>query len=239
MFMTKILALDSSTSACSVALLIHGQVEEEFVLAAQEHTRRLLPMVDDLLKSRGLRLADLDAIAFTQGPGSFTGLRIGVGIVQGLAFGADLPVVPLSSLEVLAAGTQRLQALQPGSLVATVLDARMGELYGALYETGNDSLELQCILEDCVMEPAALGRAIVERSAGRQLHLVGSGRQILQDANQDLNAVVHEDIHIHAYDVARLAEPRFKAGQTVAAMDARPVYVRNEVSWKKRKRIRQ
>lgn len=236
--MTKILAIDSSTPACSVALSVDGDVNEEFVLAAQEHTRRLLPMVDDLLTSHGVALTELDAIAFTQGPGSFTGLRIGVGVVQGLAFGANLPVIPISTLEVLAAGAQRMLSLPAESLIAPVLDARMGEVYGALYAAGTEAVDLRVVLEDSVMEPAALAAVLADLAAGERLYLAGGGSELLRDACAKLDVQFHEDIHVHALDVARLAEERLKAGNTVSAMDAVPVYVRNEVSWAKRKRIR-
>src|SRR5690606_24475380 len=96
--MSRILAIDTSTDACSVAYLAQQECIERFELAAQSHTRRLLPMVDDLLAEVGVSLSQLDAIAFSRGPGSFTGLRIGFGSVQGLAFAADLPVLPVSTL---------------------------------------------------------------------------------------------------------------------------------------------
>lgn len=237
--MTKILAIDSSTSACSAAVSIDGDIEERFELAAQEHTRRLLPMVDDLLKSRCLGLTDLDAIAFTQGPGSFTGLRIGVGVVQGLAFGAGLPVVPLSTLEVLAVGAQRILNLPAGELVVPVLDARMGEVYGALYETGSHSWEPRCIVADCVAEAGNLLATIASASHGRQLHVVGGGGELLKAANSmGMDLVLHEGVQVHALDAVAMAGPRLASGQTITALDAVPVYIRNEVSWAKRKRIR-
>ena len=99
----KILALDASTEACSVALWLDGDVRERFELGGQ-HSERILPMVDVLLAEAGIKLAQLEALAFGRGPGSFTGLRIAAGVAQGLAFGANLPVVPVSSLAVLAQG---------------------------------------------------------------------------------------------------------------------------------------
>src|SRR5690606_10081736 len=132
--MTHILALDSATDACSVALYRDGEVTSLFELAAKSHTQRLLPMVDELLQSADCTLKDLDAIAFGRGPGSFTGLRICLGIVQGLAFGANLPVIPVSTLAAMASGFWRepaqYSALPLPLLVA--LDARMDEIYWAV-----------------------------------------------------------------------------------------------------------
>ena len=126
--MNNILALDSSTDACSVALSIDGVLTSRFEIATQSHTQRLLPMVEELLAEQQLALADLDALAFSRGPGSFTGLRICIGIIQGLAYGANLPVIPVSTLEAMAMGFYRAnRSINEPLLVA--LDARMDEVY--------------------------------------------------------------------------------------------------------------
>lgn len=100
--MTNILAIDTTTQACSVALHCRSKTLAKYKLASREHTRLLLPMIDEVLSEADIVLSQVDAIAFTSGPGSFTGIRIGFGVVQGLAFGADIPVLPVSSLETLA-----------------------------------------------------------------------------------------------------------------------------------------
>lgn len=119
----KLLALDTSTEACSAALFIDGEIRQRFEITPKAHTKLLLPMIESLLAEAELKLSQLDALAFGCGPGSFTGLRIATGVVQGLAFGADLPIVPVSTLAALA--QNRLPEL---AFVAT--DARIGEIFG-------------------------------------------------------------------------------------------------------------
>jgi tRNA threonylcarbamoyladenosine biosynthesis protein TsaB len=123
----KILALDTSTENCSAALWLDGAIASREVLAGQRHSELILPMVGELLAEAGIGLRALDGIAFGSGPGSFTGLRIGCGVAQGLAFGADLPVAGICTLLALAQGSG-------GDRVIGCLDARMGEIYHAVYE---------------------------------------------------------------------------------------------------------
>ncbi|MEO5344412.1 MAG: tRNA (adenosine(37)-N6)-threonylcarbamoyltransferase complex dimerization subunit type 1 TsaB, partial [Gammaproteobacteria bacterium SHHR-1] len=121
--MSKILALDTSTDACSAALLLDGQLLKRFKVEPRRHTHLLLPMVDELLQESGVTLASLDAIAFGRGPGSFAGIRIATGAAQGLALAAGVPVLPISTLESLAYEFVQEQSLQQGQLL-TALDAR-------------------------------------------------------------------------------------------------------------------
>lgn len=125
----KLLALDTSSEGCSAALLVDGRVSERFDLAPRGHTRLLMPMIRELLSEQDLVPADLDALAFACGPGSFTGLRIATGVVQGLAWGLDLPVLPVSSLATVALGAMDTLDVNDGDGVAVAFDARMGEVY--------------------------------------------------------------------------------------------------------------
>src|SRR5690606_23380921 len=135
--MPRSLALDSSTEACSVALIDGDVLCERYIDAPREHTLHLLPMVDAVLAGRGLRLRDLHAVAFARGPGSFTGLRICLGLVQGLAFGAQLPVIPVSTLAALA---QTVAQQQPGAFILSAIDARMDEVYWGLFRVNGAGL---------------------------------------------------------------------------------------------------
>ena len=121
----KILAVDTATEACSAALYINGDIQERFEIAPREHTRLLLPMVDSLMAEAGIRPQQLDAIAFGCGPGSFTGVRIAAGVMQGIAYGADLPVVPVSTL---AAISQSCLQKTAHDTIFTAVDARMNEI---------------------------------------------------------------------------------------------------------------
>ncbi|MGH8459668.1 MAG: tRNA (adenosine(37)-N6)-threonylcarbamoyltransferase complex dimerization subunit type 1 TsaB, partial [Nevskiales bacterium] len=126
----KLLALDSATEACSVALYIDGEVRERFEVAPRRHTQLLMPMVHSLLAEAGIGFSDLDLLAYAQGPGSFTGLRIAAGAVQGLALGLDRPVIGISTLAALASRAMRVGQAQQ---VAVAMDARMNQVYWGQY----------------------------------------------------------------------------------------------------------
>lgn len=123
---TRILAIDTATEACSVALWNNGEKHALFEICPREHTQRILPMVQQVLAESGVTLNQLDALAFGRGPGSFTGVRIGIGIAQGLAMGAELPMIGVSTLATMAQGAFRVTG---ATQVLAAIDARMGEVY--------------------------------------------------------------------------------------------------------------
>ena len=235
--MSLILALDSSTDACSVALNLNGELLARDEIAAKSHTQRLLPMVDEILQEAGLQLKDLDAIAFGRGPGSFTGLRICMGIVQGLAFGAQLPVLPVSTLAAMAFDYfQKVGGLALEQKVLVALDARMGEIYWGLYSQNSTGV-IELAVEQ-VMRPEALTQEVVLTELRGQLIGVGPGWHYA--AMEELQpAVLDIDAYPSAKAIAQLAAPMLAAGSAIDILDAQPVYLRDTVSWQKRQRIRQ
>jgi tRNA threonylcarbamoyladenosine biosynthesis protein TsaB len=222
-----ILALDTSTDACSVALLREEGCVQRFEQAARQHTKRLLPMVDDVLAEAQLSLKDIDCIAYGAGPGSFTGLRICLGVVQGLAFSVDKPVVGVSTL-----GAMALQAIEEHdvSRCHVIQDARMSECYEGIWERAAD-----------VVSPAQPDRLIspdqIDIFAADEV-IVGSGFAMLAPERQQLAEQVFKgEVDPQASYIARLAVAPFLRGEAKLADDVEPVYLRNEVSWKKRVKL--
>ncbi len=227
--MTRILALDTSSDACSVALLTDEEVKEDFRLTPREHTKLILPMIDALLAEAGLKLSDLDAIAFGRGPGSFTGLRIAAGIVQGLAWGAELPVVAVSTLEAMARDAADKHNRQ---WVLTVLDARMDEVYAGLYQV--QAGEPQARIPERVCAPERL-EDVASQVQG-PLAVVGSGlvyEARFPQALQQLIEVRDPDLQPRAAAIAQLAQVYFQRGETLTPEQVQPIYLRDEVAWKK------
>lgn len=226
----KLLALDTSSEGCSAALIFDGRISERFELAPRGHTRLLMPMVRDLLAEKNLVPADLDALAFACGPGSFTGVRIATGVVQGLAWGLDIPVVPVSSLEAVALGA--IETLDPpeDTGIAVAFDARMGEVYWGCFAV-REVIPV-ALAPEKVCPPSA-----VTLPAGPDPWFgVGAGWQYRSDMPagvSDRVGQIDESLVLRARWVARLAAIAFGEGKAVPAEQAQPVYIRDEVAWKK------
>ncbi|MGI9303878.1 MAG: tRNA (adenosine(37)-N6)-threonylcarbamoyltransferase complex dimerization subunit type 1 TsaB [Gammaproteobacteria bacterium] len=219
----KLLALETATDACSAALLIDCEITSRFEVAPRRHTELILPMCEQLLSDAGFELAQLDAVAFGRGPGSFTGVRIATGVAQGIAFASQIPTVPVSTLAALA---QR--AIREGgkSHVVAALDARMGEVYWGCYER-DDSGNARVHGEEHVTPPQD-----VWASREPAWYGVGSGwasyaailAEKLQAGGYDGGALPH------AQHVAELAAIAFRGGLAVPAEQAAPVYLRYRVT---------
>lgn len=225
----KLLAIDAATEACSVALSVDNEIFQRYVVDPHGHAQRLLAMVDEVLNEAEVSLRSLDAIAFDRGPGSFTGVRIGTSVTQGLAFGADLPVIPISSLATIAQGAW----WESGQTqVLSVIDARMGEVYWGYYQSNEGIMALQG--EEHVTKAETITPARGEwYGAGTGWHAY---QAILESTMQAKCVGVDTQRLPSAVDILSLAKPRFEASEYVAADQALPTYLRNEVA-KKQTRV--
>jgi len=227
----KFLALDTSTEACSVALALDGQILALDEVCPQQHSKRILPMVQQLLADAGVSLHQLDGIIFGRGPGSFTGVRIGVSVAQGLAFGADLPVFGVSTL---AAMAQSAAVQQNATEVIAAIDARMAEVYIAAYALDEAGL-MQAITPEIAAKPAALPEVLTSLSFTSQLLGVGTGWQTYPQALQQLAPALIADsiLYPSAQFMLPFASRAWQQQLFVSAEQAEPVYVRDEVTWQK------
>ncbi|WP_274883667.1 tRNA (adenosine(37)-N6)-threonylcarbamoyltransferase complex dimerization subunit type 1 TsaB [Vibrio harveyi] len=225
----KILAIDTATENCSVALLVNDRVISRSEVAPRDHTKKVLPMVDEVLKEAGLTLQDLDALAFGRGPGSFTGVRIGIGIAQGLAFGADLPMIGVSTLAAMAQASYRLHGATD---VAVAIDARMSEVYWARY-TCQENGEWAGVDAECVIPPARLAEEA--QADDKTWTKAGTGWDAYQEdlGKLPLNLTSGDVLYPDSQDIVILAEQELKKGNTVPVEESSPVYLRDNVTWKK------
>ena len=231
----KLLAFETATEACSVALWINGDVRERFELASRRHAELALPWAEQLLAEAGIAKSQLDAIAVGRGPGAFTGVRLAVALAQGIALALDRPIVPVSTLAALAASSLPLPLAgkgwgegMPGRRVLASIDARMNEVYSGAFELRDgDAIALT---GEAVGAPATvqlpddrdgwLGVGTGFGAAGNalQAHLAGRFAAI------DATALPH------AADVARLAVTAFARGESVAPERVEPAYLRDNVA---------
>lgn len=228
----KLLALDTSTEACAAAVYAEGVTFSEFALTPRAHTQLILPMVDKVLSVAGLRLQDVDAIAVGRGPGAFTGIRIGIGVAQGLAMAADKPVIPVSTLAALA---QQAYLQRGATQVLAALDARMGEVYWGQYLIQAGLMVLQG--EEQVCAPAD---APVPETEG--WFAVGHGWSAYADALQARFAGkltgTDSDSLPAAEFMLPLAVAEWQAGRAVAPEEAQPVYLRNKIALTTKERMK-
>lgn len=216
----KLLAIETATEACSVAIYIDGEVHESFRIAPRQHTELVLGMADSLLAEAGLKLSDMDALAFGRGPGAFTGVRIATSVIQGMAFAAELPVVPVSTLAALA---QRGFAEYGQRRVATAIDARMNEVYWAAFEEHDGLMQAVQDEQVCPAEQTPL-------LDGEGWFGVGSGWQTYAEVLASRHSTVETyrgDELPHAAEIAVLAVANIE--NAVSAEQALPIYLRDKV----------
>ena len=225
----RLLAIETATPACSAALSVDGELLERYALAPRQHAALMLPMIESLLLEAGLAVSQLDAIAFGRGPGSFTGVRIAASMVQGIAFAADLPVVPVSTLAALALGGTRESQLPR---IMAVMDARKAEVYWGCYtSSGDDVMTLQG--SECVCAPDAVPESGQGDWVGVGSGWEAYGEQLIRRLGERVVRLM-PDLEPRAADVARLGVHAFHQGVSVRAEEAVPVYLRNNVAVAKR-----
>ena len=220
--MTTLLALDTATEACSVALLHAGRVYSRYDVIPRQHAQRLLPMVQEVLGEAGIALSAVEAIAFGRGPGAFTGVRIAIGVVQGLAFALQRPVLPISNLAVLA---QRAHRERGVSQVAAAIDARMDEVYWGCYRL--EAGEMRLAGGEAVLPPER-----VELPRGAEGDWFGAGTGWGHADRLAVRPALGMDASLlpHAEDLLRLAEFAWARGEALDAEQAQPVYLRDQVA---------
>ncbi|HSC09260.1 MAG TPA: tRNA (adenosine(37)-N6)-threonylcarbamoyltransferase complex dimerization subunit type 1 TsaB [Steroidobacteraceae bacterium] len=228
----KILALDTATEACSVALLLGDTILARYEEPKRGHAELILPMVDAVLAEAGIELRALDCFAVGRGPGAFTGVRIAVSVAQGLAFGVERPIVPVSDLAALA---QRAVQTHGAKRVLACLDARLGEVYWAAFETDAEGL-VAAITDERVGPPGS-----VAVPAGQDWFGVGTGWAAHSGLATQLSqmgvamAGIDNALLPRAHEIARLAARDFRKGLAVSPEQALPVYVRDSVAVSSRK----
>jgi tRNA threonylcarbamoyladenosine biosynthesis protein TsaB len=225
--MPIILAIETSSELASCALF-NSEAANPAVLARESsgvrtHSQSVLPMVQELLREAGVKLLECDAIAFGAGPGSFTGVRTACGVAQGLAFGANLPVLPLVTLEAMA---EACRARTGAGEVLAVLDARMNEVYWAQYRYVDGGWVAVC-------EPALCAPQDVAPQLVPGLAACGNGFAAYPDAfiGKDFAAGAIGDMLPHARDMAVLGVGALAAGLALPADQAQPLYLRNKVAY--------
>jgi tRNA threonylcarbamoyladenosine biosynthesis protein TsaB len=215
-----ILALDSATETCSVALLTPAGTICRAENVGQRHSERALPMVDEVLQEAGITLKSVDYLAFGAGPGSFTGLRIACGLVQGLAWGCGKPVIPVGNLLALAA--RALAEAPECRTVLCAIDARMHEAYCAVYQRGSEIIEIR--------SPSLAKPHVLTELARGVDAVAGDALTVFPEAWSDAGDLRFPSLRADAADIARIASSPAMRARAVAAQDAAPLYVRDHVA---------
>ncbi len=226
----KVLAIETATEACSAALLINDAVSERYQVVPRQQSELILPMVDDLMSEAGLSANQLDGIAFGRGPGAFTGVRLASAVTQGIAFAADLPVMPVSTL---AAMAENIFQNYNTDRVFTAIDARMKEIYWAVFARDQDNVNT--IQAEVVVAPESVEYR--DHSCGIG---VGSGwrsySDILSEKVESRLVGIQPEIFPRASSIVRLGAKMLQNDGAVKANQAIPLYLRNNVTNRSRGR---
>lgn len=221
---TRVLAVDTATEQCSVALKSEKGIVERVVPTAREHADLILTLTQEVLNEAKLTLRELDCLAFGRGPGSFTGVRIAVGVVQGLAFASNKPVVAVSNLAAVAQRAIIERSLGTGDRLLVCMDARMKETYWAVFEVDGLGQAAQ-IGDEQVTSPERVESDSVRLGAGTAF------RAYPELKAKFAHIEVNDSLLPRAREILILAERQYSEGRAVVASDAQPVYVRDQVAW--------
>ena len=220
--MSAILAIDSSTEACSCALAIEGNIFEKFELLPRMHTQYILPMIKTLMAEHVLSFTDLDSIAVGAGPGSFTGLRIAAGVAQGIAFGAKLPIIPVSTLAAIAQQSLGFNS----QYIFSCLDARVNEVYWAIYAANENNIHLVGAEQLC--KPG-----LVDLKINGSCYAAGSGMHLIEQMSEQTQSLIKTydvDVYPSAGAMAELAIIYLEQGKAIKPENFSPTYLRNKVT---------
>lgn len=222
----NILVIDTATEACSVAVQKTDDVFSQFEVCPQQHSKKILPMIDEVLVEAGLTFSDIDVLGVAQGPGSFTGVRIAMGMIQGLAFAAQKPIVGLSTLQAMAQETYE----DTGACrVISAIDARMSEVYVGEFRVDSNGL-MALVGEQQVLPPETVISQYLD--SGEAFGYAGTG----WIAYEQLAEKTSGTPLIH-YPKARYMLPQaaklIQATSFMSASNIEPVYLRDKVTWKK------
>lgn len=233
----RLLALETSADACSVALLDDGQIYQQIEHCPQQQSQRALPMLQELLLEHDYRLRDIDGMVYAKGPGSFTGVRIGISMVQGVVYGADLPVYGVSTLAAMChqANSETQTGVAPAMVTATLasMDARMGELYYRL-----QAVDGSLLISDSVASPQRVPEQIDQLNnplcVPATIQVVGNGFAAYPETFDGFYISQPSNYRPTAHNMLAMVRDTgvtLKDFYTVDKMQ--PSYIRNDVSWKK------
>jgi len=223
-----ILAIETATEACSAALAMGDKITTRFEIAPRAHTKLILTMMDDVLAQAGVKLAQVEAVAFSRGPGAFTGVRIATGVAQGVALSIDKPLLPISTLAAIA---QQMHEEQGAEHCLAAIDARMEEVYWGAYSIESGLMILQG--EEAVNKPEVLQTAALSSADTSAWVAAGSGWDAYESAlavDNISNLKKVDNILPSAQYIARLAVKAYQEGKMVEAEQAQPIYLRDKVA---------
>jgi len=226
----KLLAIETATESCSACVMVDDEVYIRSEIAPQKHNKIILSMCEEVLSQAQASLSQLDAIAFGRGPGSFTGVRLAASVTQGIALGQDLPVIPVSSLAAMAQSTYELNQ---SSQVLACIDARMQEVYYGLYESNNGFMQL--VGEEKVIAPSLVKLTINETCYGAGSGWKAYAEQLKHSLGKEL--AYSDDVFPQADSVAKLASKYYKEDKYISAIEALPMYIRDNVADKPKNKM--